>query len=290
MSITSNVHPEAPSQAQLFAEKASVEECRRFSVAGHEKNDMLLEPSQFGLLFIPDGAPGMRYWVECGNFFRESRRHFDETGALLPSSRFLARALVSELRKSRSLEGLAPRRILEVGPGTGSVTREILHHLRPGDRLDAVELNSRFVALLKRRLIKEWLFHFYRDQVKVIHSAVEDLPGEAIYDFIVSGLPLNNFPVAQVREIFRVYERLLKPGGTLTYYEYVLIRQLKTPFVGRRERRRLYRIGRVVGDYIRDYQVRRQKVLINVPPAIVRHLHLKPASRVTRPLAIASSQ
>ena len=29
-------------------------------------------------------------------------------------------------------------------------------------------------------------------------------------------------------------------------------------------------------DYIRDYQVRRQKVLINVPPAIVRHLHLKP--------------
>jgi len=31
-----------------------------------------------------------------------------------------------------------------------------------------------------------------------------------------------------------------------------------------------------VGDYIRDYQIRRQKVLINVPPAIVRHLHLKP--------------
>ncbi len=73
-----------------------------------------------------------------------------------------------------------------------------------------------------------------------------------------------------------MYERLLKPGGTLTYYEYVLIRQLKTPFVGRRERRRLYRVGRVIGDYIRDFQVRRQKVLINVPPAIVRHLHLKP--------------
>jgi hypothetical protein len=35
-------------------------------------------------------------------------------------------------------------------------------------------------------------------------------------------------------------------------------------------------VGRVVGDYIRDYQIRRQKVLINVPPAIVRHLHFKP--------------
>jgi phospholipid N-methyltransferase len=220
----------------------------------------------------------MRYWAECGNFLRESRRQFGKTGALLPSSRFLARALVSELRKSRGIQGASvkPCRILEVGPGTGSVTREILRHLQPGDRLDAVELNGRFAALLQRRFTKEWLFHFHRDQVQVIHSAVEDLPGEAVYDFIVSGLPLNNFSVAQVREIFRVYERLLKPGGTLTYYEYVLIRQLKTPFVGRRERRRLYRVGRVVGDYNSDYQVRRQKVLINFPPAIVRHLHLKP--------------
>jgi len=220
----------------------------------------------------------MRYWVECGNFFRETRRHFGETGALLPSSRFLARALVSELRKRRSTKGApsSPYRILEVGPGTGSVTREILHQMQPGDRLDAVELNSRFVALLKRRFANEWLFQFHREQVEIIHSAVQDLPGEGVYDFIVSGLPFNNFPVAQVREIFRVYNRLLKPGGTLTYYEYVLIRQLKTPFVNRQERRRLYRVGRVVGEYIRDYQVRRQKVLINVPPAIVRHLHLKP--------------
>jgi phospholipid N-methyltransferase len=219
----------------------------------------------------------MRYWVECGNFFRETRRHFGNTGALLPSSPFLARALVSELRK-RGPQGMSadPCRILEVGPGTGSVTREILRQLRPGDHLDAVELNGRFVALLKRRFAKEWLFHFHRQQVKVIHSSVEDLPGEGAYDFIVSGLPLNNFPVAHVRRIFQVYERLLKPGGTLTYFEYVLIRQLKTPFVNRRERRRLYRVGRVVGDYNRDYQVRRQKVLINVPPAIVRHLHLKP--------------
>lgn len=217
----------------------------------------------------------MRYWAECGNFFRETRRHFNDTGALLPSSRFLARALISELRKRANGTSATPCRILEVGPGTGSVTREILRQLRPEDRLDAVELNGRFVALLKRRFAKEWQFHFHRQQVKVIHSAVEDLPGEGIYDFIVSGLPLNNFPVAHVRRIFQVYQHLLKPGGTLTFFEYVLIRQLKTPFVNRRERRRLYRVGRIVGDYIRDCQVRRQKVLINVPPAIVRHLHFE---------------
>jgi hypothetical protein len=55
-----------------------------------------------------------------------------------------------------------------------------------------------------------------------------------------------------------------------------MIRQLQTPFVNRRERRRLYRLGKVVGRYIRNFQVRRQQVLMNFPPAIVRHLQLKP--------------
>src|SRR5260370_24268622 len=116
MSIEPKVHPKASSRALLSTETASVIQCRLFSVAGEKKNDMLQVPSQFGLLDILDEAPGMRYWVECGNFFRESRRHFGNTGSFLPSSRFLARALVSELRKPRG-----PFRILEVGPGTGSV-------------------------------------------------------------------------------------------------------------------------------------------------------------------------
>src|SRR5438445_8557543 len=130
--------------------------------------------------------------------------------------------------------------------------------------------------MLQWRFAEEGKFWRHRDQVKLIHAAVEKLPGEASYDYIISGLPLNNFSVAQVREIYRVYNRLLKPGGTLTYYEYVFIRQLKTPFANRMERRRLYRVGRVVGEYIRAHQIRRQRVFMNVPPAIVRHLRLKP--------------
>jgi phospholipid N-methyltransferase len=215
----------------------------------------------------------MRYWSECGSFIRECRTHFRHTGALLPSSRFLARALVKELRVPRS-----PGRILEVGPGTGSVTREIARLLLPGDRLDAVEINGRFVDLLQRRVANERAYLHCRDQVRIVHAAVEELPGDGSYDFIVSGLPLNNFPPELVRKVLQAYDRLLKPGGTLTYYEYVFIRQLKTPFANRMERRRLYRVGRVVGEFIRAHQVRRERVFMNVPPAIVRHLRLKPSS------------
>jgi phospholipid N-methyltransferase len=144
--------------------------------------------------------------------------------------------------------------------------------------VDAVEINPHFVTLLERRFDQEIAFRSHRQQLQLIHSAVEALAGEAIYDVIISCLPLNNFPGAQVREIFKAYRRLLKPGGTLTYYEYVLIRQLSKPFVNRRERRRLYRVGRVVSRYIHAYQVRREQVFMNVPPAVVRHLRLKPAA------------
>src|SRR5437588_186326 len=121
----------------------------------------------------------MRFWIECGDFIRESRRHFRDTGALLPSSRFLAQALVSEVRKRRT-----PGRILEVGPGTGSVTAQLLRHLLPGDQLDLVEINSHFISLLQDRFSKERKFRRSRDQVRLVHSAIERLAGDAVYDFI----------------------------------------------------------------------------------------------------------
>src|SRR5262245_38950161 len=114
----------------------------------------------------------MRFWAECGTFFRECRRHFRDTGSLLPSSKYLARALTTELRVPR-----LPARILEVGPGTGSVTAQILRHMQPGDHLDAVELNGHFVALLQRRFDQERAFREHRPHVRLIHGPVEELAG-----------------------------------------------------------------------------------------------------------------
>lgn len=216
-------------------------------------------------------AFGMRYWQACGKFIRELHRDFHHTGAVLPSSRFLAKALVSQLRPPRP-----PARILEVGAGTGAVTAAIVRHLQPHDELDVVEINSRFIEILTRRFDTEWQFQHYRPQIHLIHAPVETLTGEARYDCIVSCLPLNNFPAAQVRQIFQVYQRLLAPKGILSFYEYALIRTFKHPFAGRQERRRLYRVGRVVSSYVRAYQFKRQQVFANIPPATVRHLAFRP--------------
>src|ERR1043166_4551462 len=76
----------------------------------------------------PRPAP-MRYWTECREFYRQFRAQYGTTGSVLPSSRALARALTRPMRACPT-----PRRVLEVGPGTGAVTREIVRTLRPGDR------------------------------------------------------------------------------------------------------------------------------------------------------------
>src|SRR5947209_7877719 len=126
----------------------------------------------------------MRIWVDCGTFLRAFRRNFHTTGAILPSSRFLARAMASDLKGPRG-----PARILEVGPGTGAVTREIVRLLLPGDRLDAVEINPSFVTHLRRRFGEDALFRKHLDQVELIEGPVEELLGSEVYDFIISGLP-----------------------------------------------------------------------------------------------------
>jgi phospholipid N-methyltransferase len=209
----------------------------------------------------------MRTWALCENFLRQCRREFRATGSILPSSRFLAKALASELSRPRPAAS-----ILEVGPGTGSVTAAILRQLQPADRVDLVEINETFIDVLNERLEQEPLFREHRNQVNLIHGPVQDLPGEGRYDYIVSCLPFNNFPANLVRRIFRTYQRLLKPGGVVSYYEYALVRKLKTPFISRRERRRLRCLDRVVRSYIKGFEFRRQRIIANIPPAIVRHL------------------
>ncbi len=209
----------------------------------------------------------MRYWTLCQEFWRQFRTRYHDTGSVLPSSPVLARALASEVHKAAP-----PRRVLEVGPGTGAVTVALLRLLRPGDHLDLVEINEHFVALLQRRFAEEPLFRDRRGQVRLLHTPLQDVPGSGCYDFLVSGLPLNNFSLSLVAEVFAAYRRLLRPGGVLSYFEYLWVRDLKGLLSAAAERQRLRRLGDLLGRQLRAHQFREQWVFLNVPPATVRHL------------------
>ena len=217
--------------------------------------------------------PMIRRIREYRTVFAEFRRTYRTTGTLMPSSRPLSRALARYVRQgSRSAGNASVRRILEIGPGTGPVTRSIVDALRPTDRLDLVELNDTFVDVLKGRFDAEPPFQSVADQVRILHQPVQDLLGEQPYDLIISGLPLNNFEVEEVEKILDVLRQLLAPGGTLSFFEYIAVRKAKAAISGSQQRRRLRGVARVVGHFLAEGEFKRDCVLTNVPPAWVHHV------------------
>ncbi|MSR79978.1 MAG: methyltransferase domain-containing protein [Gemmataceae bacterium] len=206
-------------------------------------------------------------------FLAEFRRNFHTTGALLPSGKSLA----FEVTKHLAIPHRKPLKILEVGPGTGPVTRIIAKRMIKGDTLDAVEINPAFALAMSELVANEADFAAHRSRIRVIEADLVTLPGNEEYDAIICGLPFNNFDSELVGQMFNSLEGLLKPGGRLSYFEYWAIQTLKLPFVGSKTRQRLRGIGRLTGEIRKRMGGATRLILANFPPALVHHL-LKPKS------------
>lgn len=204
-------------------------------------------------------------------FWKEFRRTYHDTGAILPSGSRLAFALTHFVRNGSASES-KPRRILEVGAGTGAVTRQILSAMRPEDHVTLVELNERFAERLQQRLLGESQWKSLADRVTVVQSSVEEVPEEAPFDLIISGLPLNNFSMELVERLVTKMQRLLAEHGTLSFFEYIAIRKAKATLSSREERTRLNAIGKFLNNLFSEREIRRDQVWANVPPAWVHHL------------------
>ena len=132
-------------------------------------------------------------------------------------------------------------------------------------------MNEDFVRHLNERFAIEPVFKAAADRSKLVHGRLEELNGEHYYDRIVSGLPLNNFQSADVRHILETFARLAKPGGILSFFEYVAVRKAKRLVSGRAERDRLREIGELIGG-LAEREIHRDCVIMNVTPAWVHHI------------------
>ncbi|MDW7759235.1 MAG: methyltransferase domain-containing protein [Acidobacteriota bacterium] len=163
-------------------------------------------------------------------------------------------------------------RVLEVGPGTGSVTRQIVASMTTAGLLDLVEINSVFIKSLLHDLKHDAVLHPAAGRITLFQIPVERLDRVRRYDVIVSGLPLNNFSVESVEDILDEFRSLLMPGGTLSFFEYVGIRRIKSLISGRCERRRLWQISVLLERMFATNEIRRDFIFANIPPAWVHHV------------------
>lgn len=132
-------------------------------------------------------------------------------GAIAPSSPALARALTAVVPTSGTPV------VVELGPGTGSISEAIRARTAPGSRHLAVEIEPGLAAHLRRT--KPWMETIEGDAADL----GELLAGAGVdrVDAVVSTLPWSLFPGEQQERIIGEIGRALAPGGAFTTVTYL---------------------------------------------------------------------
>jgi phospholipid N-methyltransferase len=189
-------------------------------------------------------------WTGHLVFFGALIRNPRTIGAIVPSSVYLARRMVGELVPSS--------RVVELGPGTGVITREIIARNGEFGALLAVDTNRAFVERIRRA----W------PGIDCVCASAEILPvltaerGWTEVDHIVSGLPFASLPSATTRLVMEGVRQVLRVGGTFTTFQYLHAYRVPSATAFRHEMSA--RLG---------CQPSAQLVVRNVPPAFVLTWH-----------------
>lgn len=156
-------------------------------------------------------------------FLREFALHPKRTGAVISSSRILAKAMVQALG-----EPPPGSVVLELGPGTGPFTRALQQHL-PHQRHIAIEHNGRFAELLRQRMPDTTVIEGCASRLPQILDAAGIAPENVAG--IISGLPLLAFPAALRTDIFAAVAQVLRHGQPMVQFTYSLrsLRRLCPP-------------------------------------------------------------
>lgn len=158
--------------------------------------------------------------MSAGIFLKELAKNWREVGAVAPSSRFLTDKMLSKIDFETT------RLVVELGPGTGVFTKEILARLHSDGRLIAIESNETFCALLR---------NIEDSRLLVVSASAEELSrtlGGEKADVILSGLPLASLGEEAAIRILDAVRANLLPSGVFVQFQYSLASKklLKTFF------------------------------------------------------------
>ncbi|HEY4496249.1 MAG TPA: methyltransferase domain-containing protein [Candidatus Paceibacterota bacterium] len=144
-------------------------------------------------------------------FIKNSIKNFYRVGAVVPSSRFLAK----KMALAASANGA--KTIIELGAGTGAITKELLKILPAQGRLNVLEINPDFISFLEKK-IKDPRLVCYNQNAEFLPKIF----GKNSADTIVSGLPFGNFGRHQTEKIIVAVIECLKPNGFFVQFQYSL--------------------------------------------------------------------
>lgn len=181
-------------------------------------------------------------------FFRVMLRNPTSVCAIAPSSRDLARAMTHDLTLKPN-EG-----ILELGPGTGALTKEIRRVIPDANSYLGIELEVRFIRLLKQQFPDLRFVHNTVARASEVHGQSGLGPTKAI----ISGLSVTALPKEVQEQFIENLDRLMTPGCIFRMFQYVHAYPLPPAVRFRQQMADLF-----------SYYHRSPMVLKNLPPAFV---------------------
>jgi phosphatidylethanolamine/phosphatidyl-N-methylethanolamine N-methyltransferase len=134
------------------------------------------------------------------------------TGAVAPSGPFLAREM------ARAIDPRRPGLVVELGPGTGPVTKALLARGVPRERLVLVEYDSQFCKALAQKFP---LVRVLRGDAYALGRTLDALKGEHVAA-VVSSLPLLNEPPERRLALLEDAFALMGPDGVFVQFTYGL--------------------------------------------------------------------
>jgi len=123
-------------------------------------------------------------WLFLKNFIRNPLRN----ASVIPSSKKASKAVLSELDWNKI------QTIVELGPGNGTFTKEILSQCKPGTLVILIELEESYIALLEKKFGNK--IQVVHDSAHRIHAVLESF-GLTKTDLIVSSLPFLPNPIRE---------------------------------------------------------------------------------------------
>ena len=144
-------------------------------------------------------------------FLNEFLRNAGRTGSVTPSSRSLIHRMTRPL-------GLATAKVIvELGPGTGPMTRTILQRIPKDAKLLAFETNTIFCEELQK--LNDPRLIVINDSAELISKYLKDM-NLGLADCVLSSIPLTMVPIRVRMRIVSEVKNNLKPGGFFTQFQY----------------------------------------------------------------------
>lgn len=137
------------------------------------------------------------------------------TGSLIPSSPFLGRRMAAGLPKDD--DGL----VIELGVGTGAITKSLLESGIDHDRLVAVDCSEDMVNWTRRRFPDARVLLGDASKLRELLGSEADLKDRKV-SHVVSSLPLKSLPKGLVRDIAAEVKEVLPAHGHLVQFTYDL--------------------------------------------------------------------